>query len=124
MSIPEPTVRWRELRRAIAAYAAGFAPPVLLTYGSLIALAGVRRVYMQLVSSRSTCSRASAALPLERPFEFLVTVSPADWQATWFLVEFARMLPYVGVTVAALGAWRALARRRDDAAPLMLAVSC
>jgi hypothetical protein len=121
--IPEPAVRRRELLRAVAAYAAGFVPPVLLAYGSLIALAGVGRVYAQLVEFPLYVFPGVRALPLERPFEFLATVPPADWQATSFLLEFARMLPYVGVTVAALGAWRALARRRDDAAPLMLAVS-
>jgi hypothetical protein len=120
---PEPAVRPRGLLRATARYVSGLVGPVLLAYGSLIALAGAGSVYAQLVEFPLSVFPRVRALPLERPFQFLFTAARGDWRATWFLIECSRLLPYLGTAVAGLGVWRALARRRHDTAPLLLAVS-
>jgi hypothetical protein len=121
--MPGPAVRPGELLRAAAHYVSGFIGPVLLAYGSLIALAGAGPVYAQLVEFPVSVFPRVRALPLERPFEFLFTAPRGAWRATWFLIELARALPFVGIAVGGLGVWRALARSRQASSPLLLAVS-
>jgi hypothetical protein len=115
--------RQREAIRAAGAYAAGMAGPVVLAYGGLVALAGIGPVYAELVDFPLRVFPRVRDLPLERPFEFLLTTEPRDWQVAWFLGESTRALPYIGVAAATAGAARAWVRRRHETAPLLFALS-
>jgi len=115
--------RRREVLRAAIDYLSGFLGPVLLAYGVLIALAGIGPVYAQLVEFPLRVFPRVRALPLDRPFTFLFTAPRTSWEATWFLIEFRRLLIYVGLVTAGVGAAFALIRTRRAVAPLLLAVS-
>jgi hypothetical protein len=89
----------------------------------LLLLVGVRPVYSQLVEFPLRVFPRVRDLPLERPFEFLFTTAPRDWQWTWFLLESSRLLPFLAAVVALVGCGRALLQRREATAPLLGAVS-